>query len=78
MKNNLALNKPYNKLVEVLDLIDLIKEKYNLDIAFDNIRVNYYCVLIKLNGQIYKHPYNTYQGAIETLKLLIELKESEK
>lgn len=78
MENKLRLNAPYYKLKEVLDLIDLIKEKYNLDIAFDNTRTNYYCVVIQLNGQVYVHPHNTYQGVIETLKLLIELKESDK
>lgn len=78
LKNNLRENAPYHKLKEVLDTIELIKEKYNLDIAFDNTRTNYYCVVINVGGKTYSHPHNTYQGVIETLKLLIELKESEK
>lgn len=59
----------YKKVNKVIDLLDILKEVYGVELFFDNTTPNKYKVFDNLENEYY---YQTYDSVIYALLMLID------
>lgn len=59
----------YKKVNKVIDLLDILKEVYGVELFFDNTTPNKYKIFDNLENEYY---YQTYDSVIYALLMLID------